>query len=90
MMYVHEQPQDVPETDKKLLVFPEQMKYVCEEIDDLKRENLELHNMVKLYAEIIKQMGHQVLFLSDEAEHLDRMLRMSEAQNQRLVEELDD
>lgn len=89
MMYVHEQPQDIPVVDKKLLIFPEQMKYVCEELDDLKRENLELHSMVNLYAAIIKQMGHQILFLSDEAEHLDRMLKLSEAQNQRLVEELD-
>jgi hypothetical protein len=90
MMQIHNQLQDATSSDnKKFLIFPEQVKYVCEELEDLKRENLELQSMVNLYASIIKLMGNQILFLSDEAEHLDRMLKISEVQNQRLVEELD-
>jgi hypothetical protein len=90
MMQIHNQSQNATSSDnKKFLIFPEQVKYVCEELEDLKRENLELQSMVNLYASIIKLMGNQILFLSDEAEHLDRMLKISEVQNQRLVEELD-
>lgn len=76
----------VSDKTSRPLVFPEQMRYVCEELDDLKKENLELHSMVRLYTEIIKDMGDKILFLSDEAAHLDRMLEISESHNRRISE----
>lgn len=82
MISIHTPAQD--SSGDRLLVFPEQMKYVCDELDDLKKENTELHSMVNLYAAIIKQMGDKILYLADEAEHLDRMLTVADKHNERL------
>lgn len=83
MISIHKETSDTT-LKPKPLVFPEQMQYVCEELDDLRQQNLELHSMVNLYAQIIKQMGDKIVFLADEAEHLDRLLKVSDKHNERL------